>query len=538
MKIARINLIFLLCLFLITISETDGGACARTYTRTVKVSKNADLSLVLSRPNTRYIIRYDHNISGKRIEIGQNSTLEFRGGMLRDSKGSGDIIGNGTVIRNSRDDKIFDGVSFSGSYGEFNVNVAWFGIEYDALVDNSQAIIEALDLSKLTSEHTVEITGGSIYVNAHTDNPVSLYDGRIALYSNCRLVMSDDTYIRVIPSTERFYSVLYAGLCDNVIIEGGNIIGDLEQHTGTYGEWGYGICFLGCTNSTIKNVKISDCWGDGINLDGWRDVTKGGNSGPRVQNKNILIEDVALDRNRRQGISISSGQGVVIRNSTIINTGILNGTAPMYGIDIEPMSWDNIVSDITIDNVNLSNNIGAGIMCIETFDENNGVNMNQLVVKNCTLSSGEKGKGILQVGGNDITVENNKGEYFYAHDVKRLTVKNNIFTSAAIFDHFITNEDIIFENNEIYSPAKSSYALHWNSRCKNYTFRKNTIKMIKSSLTPVYNSVSDREFVVDDCSIEYVGDVTADERVHWPKNLSFFGCRFKGYKGIHGAVVQ
>ena len=62
--------------------------------------------------------------------------------------------------------------------------------------------------------------------------------------------------------------------------------------------------------------------------------------------------------------------------------------------------------------------------------------------------------------------------------------------------------------------------------------------MIKSSLTPVYNSVVESVFVVDNCSIEYVGDVTADERVHWPKNLSFSGCLFKGYKRIHGAVVQ
>ena len=538
LKATSLILFLLLILFLVTCPDTVGSTCNNPYRKTVYVNRNADLEVALSRPNTKYVIRHDHDISGKSIEIGENSILDFHGGMLRDANGEGVINGNGTIIQNDRGEKIFDGVIFLGSYGNFIVNVAWFGLEYDKIVDNSKAIIQAINLSRLTLCHTVEIKGGDIYVNAHTDLPIALYDGRIALYSNCHFVMSEDTYLRVIPSSERFYSVLYAGLCDNVTIEGGNIVGDLELHPGAYGEWGYGICFLGCSNSTIKNVNISDCWGDGINLDGWQDARKGGNNELRVQNKNILIEDVTLVRNRRQGISISNGQGVMVKNCNIINTGILNGTPPMYGIDIEPMSWDNLVTDITIDNVKLSNNKGGGIMCIETFNEQKGVDMRGLIVRNCTLSSGELGNGTLQVGGDSIIVNNNKGDYFYAHDVKHLIVRNNSFTSAAIFDHYIKNEDIIFENNEIYSPTKSSYAFHWNSRCDNYAFKNNKIKMIKSSLTPVYNSVVDREFVVENCSIEYVGNVMADDQVNWPSNISFSRCSFIGYKRIKGAHVR
>jgi hypothetical protein len=56
------------------------------------VGRFANLKKVLSKPDTRYVIRYNHNLKGKKIKVGEKSTLDFQGGSFS----------GGTLLLNDR----------------------------------------------------------------------------------------------------------------------------------------------------------------------------------------------------------------------------------------------------------------------------------------------------------------------------------------------------------------------------------------------------------------------------------------------------
>lgn len=89
-------------------------------------------------------------------------------------------------------------------------------------------------------------------------------------------------------------------------------------------EWRMGIAFFSCSNVTVRGLTITESGGDGILLC---------TSGSGATNKDIKIKDVILDKNYRQGISVTNAENLLIENTIMRNTG---GTAPQAGIDFEP----------------------------------------------------------------------------------------------------------------------------------------------------------------------------------------------------------
>jgi hypothetical protein len=65
-----------------------------------------------------------------------------------------------------------------------------------------------------------------------------------------------------------------------------------------------------------------------------------------------------LNENRRQGITIISGNKIFLENIIISNT---KGVLPSAGVDIEPNDKNNILKEIYIKNITTLNNGGAGI---------------------------------------------------------------------------------------------------------------------------------------------------------------------------------
>src|SRR5690606_16439042 len=121
------------------------------------------------------------------------------------------------------------------------------------------------------------------------------------------------------------------------------LVGDRDKHTGTKGEWGMGIRVQGSNNVKIIGANISDFWGDGIY------ITRDGG----VNSKNILIDQAVIQRNRRNGISVISGDNIVIQNSSFINN---TGTNPMAAIDIEPNTPKDSLGYIKIHNIKTTQN--------------------------------------------------------------------------------------------------------------------------------------------------------------------------------------
>lgn len=111
-------------------------------------------------------------------------------------------------------------------------------------------------------------------------------------------------------------------------------------------ESGYGIGLFGSNHIEITNVDISNCTGDGI-LAGWGEyhIDPTQYTQERI-GQHIYIQGCHIHHCRRQGISICAPNDVYIFNNRIhdigydddgITSNFRNGTAPMFGIDIESM---------------------------------------------------------------------------------------------------------------------------------------------------------------------------------------------------------
>lgn len=112
-----------------------------------------------------------------------------------------------------------------------------------------------------------------------------------------------------------------------------------------------------------------------VNINGGRFESSGGDGiyiGPLVENHirkpclAITISNVICDNNYRQGISVLSARGLLIKDCILSNT---RGTSPQAGIDIEP-EWGDSVS-MTVMGCVSDHNRGAGFMIILDKVSNN-----------------------------------------------------------------------------------------------------------------------------------------------------------------------
>lgn len=100
----------------------------------VYVGKNDNLSKVLSKENSRYVISDNINLKGRVITIGANSILDFQGG----SVSNGTINGNKTLVTGAPY-CLFDRIKLSGTYkGE--AYPEWFNGDVQKCIDHFKVI--------------------------------------------------------------------------------------------------------------------------------------------------------------------------------------------------------------------------------------------------------------------------------------------------------------------------------------------------------------------------------------------------------------
>ncbi|KOF08619.1 hypothetical protein AC739_19465, partial [Planococcus glaciei] len=200
---------------------------------------------------------------------------------------------------------------------------------------------EAIDFQSNRGGGVVVFSKGTYLVNALKS---------VVLKDNITLKFEHGAILEALPNSEEGYEIVKIMDVENVTLLGDvQIKGERNKHTGTSGEWGFGISIKGSKNVTIKNVDVSDCWGDGIYI---------GSSVNKNYSNHVKIINATLDNNRRQGISIISAKNLEIFNVEIRNT---NGTAPQSGIDIEPNFPTDYLENIKIKNLITSNNFGYGL---------------------------------------------------------------------------------------------------------------------------------------------------------------------------------
>lgn len=226
------------------------------------------------------------------------------------------------------------------------------------------------------------------YDNVYIPDGVYMINGSIGLRprSNQTIKLSDNAVLKIIPNSSSFYFCFLISGISNTSIEGGTIIGDRDSHTGTTGEGGMGIDIRSNNKSiTIKNMRIQDFWGDGINI------------GDEIIAEDIRLESIICSNNKRNGLSITNAKDIIIEDCIFENS---NGNSPQAGICIEPTTGDTI-DNVSISNTCLLNNVGDGIVISGT----NG-KISEVEIKNCLSSNNYYGINLNTC--KNIVVENTK----------------------------------------------------------------------------------------------------------------------------------
>src|SRR5690554_3153504 len=176
------------------------------------------------------------------------------------------------------------------------------------------------------------------------DFPILINDNGLTLKSNSEI---NNAYLVMKPTNKRNYALLNIVEIRNVKLTNLHLKGDRYNHLDTKGEWGMGIYIKHASDITIDNSIIEEFWGDGI------DITKRNGMVP----SDIIIDNVTFKKNRRNGITISSGNNIIVQNCKFLYT---DGVKPKAAIDIEPNSPIDSLGNIKINNIYTSEN-GTGI---------------------------------------------------------------------------------------------------------------------------------------------------------------------------------
>lgn len=202
----------------------------------------------------------------------------------------------------------------------------------------------------------------------------------LAIPSNTHIVFTPGSSITLNPTTSGRYKILSMRDVDNVVIDGNGavITGDRVTPAGvtTYDGFGHGLNIEGSSNIFITDLKVEDCWGDGVYIG--KSATGGA-----TFSENILLSRIVSDNNRRQGMSIVSVKNFADYSGLYTNT---NGTSPEAGIDVEPDAANEFLENLSFNNTVCKNNAGAGFLlflnAMSDTTKNITISYNQCVSEN------------------------------------------------------------------------------------------------------------------------------------------------------------
>jgi polygalacturonase len=328
------------------------------------------------------------------------------------------------------------------------LNVKSYGAKGDGVTDDTAAIQAALDAG---AGKSVFFPAGTYMILA--DGFRDGGQGGIVPHDNTHLFLDPNAVLKAKPTSSSDYNVVRIEKVDGVTLVGGTIQGERDAHTGSGGEWGYGIGIYGATNLTIQGVTVRDSWGDGIFIEE-ADITA-------VMSRNVIVRGVLATNNRRQGMSIIGVRNMVVIDSVFEKT---NGTLPQAGVDIEPYGWGHTVDGVTFVNCTFRNNAGRGLV-FQGADAQYGGNVDGggpgMDIKNVRVIGGSatgngssgviwylnRGGGMLVTGmtitdngeaglyiqqsGGGITIggnyiDGNSGHGIYANQADTVTIRDNV----------------------------------------------------------------------------------------------------------------
>lgn len=359
--------------FSVTVTDSTTGTALTGTSSVIYPPIQSAIQNRFNKPNTIYKVTKDITLSGGTLTIPKGCTLDFQGGSFT----NGTIVGTNSDIRADEHATIFRGIIITGTWKVKEISSGWFNFVQTAGYNNLQNLQNLFNLSSNSYNGVINISQGDYYITIANNSTDS-----IVIYSNTTVNLNGNIILN--PNDLTNYNIVTVRQRNNIIIQGGgSIVGDVVTHTGKTGEWGMGISIYDGNNITIKDISVKNCWGDGIYIGQVKAVTTSYSS-------NILIDNVTIDSNRRQGISIISVENLTIRNSRIINTGAIKFTYPGAGVNIEPNIANAMVRNINIEGCYFNgNNQGiSGDLLIASLVIDSTVNTTfSATVSNCYFAT-------------------------------------------------------------------------------------------------------------------------------------------------------
>lgn len=116
-------------------------------------------------------------------------------------------------------------------------------------------------------------------------------------------------------------------------------------------QWRHALAITGSERVTVEGLTITASGGDGVYL---------GVSRPwRRPVRDVVLRDLTIRDNHRQGISVIAAVGLLIENVTISGT---HGHLPAAGIDFEPNQPTEHLRRIVVRNAHIYDNRGAAVL--------------------------------------------------------------------------------------------------------------------------------------------------------------------------------
>jgi polygalacturonase len=333
----------------------------------------------------------------------------------------------------------------SVSIGSKIISVRTAGAKGDGRHDDTSAFQSAIN-SLPSSGGTITVPAGTYMIDAVRS---------INMRSHVRLRMSSGAKLVALPNSSQRSNVIKVSRVTDVEITGGAIVGERARHRGTSGEWGMGINILASRKVYVHDLRISDCWGDGLYIGAI------GSAGHATASTDVTVKGVVSTNNRRQGLSFGPVSRVYVYGSTFSNT---HGTNPEAGIDVEP-SVQGTSSNIRIEKSTVTGNAGSGL---ELQAHVTGLTLVSSTIK------GNKGFGVYnngvmssQMAGNLITENGLDGiaATSASHDL-RINSNKVTYNSTRWF---------IANRKSIYTLTSSSRDLQISRSARNISLSSNTL---------------------------------------------------------------
>ena len=445
-----------------------------------------DYNFASTQVNASLNISCDYDLQGQRINLPEGVKLNFDGGKI--TNGSLVFASKGVIDGQllNIDLQVEGGLAIEHPHFIFEPS-RWDIVQGktsdDKAFQNKENLNSAIALTHDLGMEVFEIDKLDAYffgkrLTSHP--PYSYADNSIKVPSNTHFLMSDNTFIRVQPTNNPFSRLLMTFKAQNVIIEGGNLVGDRYLHdysnvtdeTGvSRATHGYGslVGIAGSQNVTVDNVNIYEGEGDGVlvQISAIRNRDGSIKSG-EMESSGVVIKNSLIDKCRRNNVSVIDANGLIIENNVISNAGgedesgeAYAGTAPEVGIDLEAyrerkddgsLYQYERVTNVTIrNNKFVGNDVADVIVYTASFVEISGNTFDNRLGINA---------------GNDVEILNNN---FKAG--ARITNQ----TAISFDDYFVNDTERLTYNIEVTGNTISGYDTSMRIGSKNVTVSGNKL---------------------------------------------------------------